>query len=312
MIENRLHEPVLLEEVINLMNGHTQIVVDATCGNGGHALNMAMTYRNSIESLYCFDKDRESIKIAIERLSEFPFVKFIPKSYVYIKDMLTKDGKKADFILFDLGLSMWQIKESKRGFTYKREEILDMRFDRNAGTPLFVELKKLSPERLSDILRAYGDVRGAKKIADFIVKERKRREIKTTQDLTKLLKDIRIPEKEIQKIFMALRIHINNELRELADGITGALTVLRNGGIIAFITYHSIEDRMVKKIANIPGFKKIQPYPLKPDEKEIKRNKAARSAKLRAFLKGENYVEEAAHSVFDSVVASFPPSPSGT
>ncbi len=309
MNENRLHEPVLLEEVINIMQGHTNVVVDATCGNGGHTLSMAMTYSDSISALYCFDRDSDSLKIAERRLSEFPFVKLIPGSYVFIRDILKEDKKEADFILFDLGLSMWQIKSSGRGFTYRSKEPLDMRFNREKGDPLFVELKRLSPNTLTDILKTYGDVKGAGKIAEFIVKERKRREIRTTQDFTNLLKEIYVSDKEIQKIYMALRIYINDELKELSKGIVNALSVLKKGGIVAFITYHSVEDRMVKKIAYLPGMEKIKPYPIKPTPEEIKKNKSARSAKLRAFIKGEDYAEEAARSVFTAVVSSFPPSP---
>ncbi len=312
MNNSGLHEPVLLEEVINIMKEHHEVVVDATCGNGGHSLKIASSYRDSIKALYCFDKDSESMEIAKKRLSEFTFIKCINGSYTLIGDILKRENRKADFILFDLGLSMWQIKSSKRGFTFKKSENLDMRFNKDSGVPLFIELKKINPEKLSYILKIYGDVKGAKKIATYIVKERKRTVVKTTEDLTRLLRNLHVPEKEIQKVFMALRIYINDELRELTEGIIGALSVLKTNGIVAFITYHSIEDRIVKKIDTVLGMQRIKPYPIKPSYEEIQRNKAARSAKLRAFLKGENYVEETARSIFSAVVSAFPPSPYST
>lgn len=288
------------------MKGHTEVIVDATCGNGGHSYHIAFSYKNSIKVLYCFDKDTDSLKIAKERLKEFNFIKYINRTYTHLGNVLTKEGKMADFILFDLGLSMWQIKSSKRGFSFKSNEILDMRFNPNEGIPLFVTLKKIDPITLSHVLKTYGDVKGAKNIATHIVRERKRKEIRTTWDLIEVLKQIHVSEKEVQKIFMALRIYVNNELIELAKGIPEALKYAKKGGILAFITYHSVEDRIVKKIAQLSYVKKIKPYPIKPTQSEIKNNKAARSAKLRAFIKGEDYAEETTYTFFTSLVDSFP------
>jgi len=306
MVKIKLHKPVLLEEVLDLINADREVIVDTTCGNGGHAYNMAYTYKDSIKTLYCFDKDPISLQIAKDRLMEFDFVRCINKSYAEIESVLKKDVIRADFILFDLGLSMWQITSSQRGFSFKSDEILDMRYNPENGLPVYLILQRINPIDLARVFKAYGDVKGARKLANVIVRERKRTKIKTTFDLVGILKKQYLSEKEIQKVFMSLRIYVNNELIELITGITRALNVLNNNGIIAFITYHSIEDRIVKRISNIQGMAKIKPYPIKPKEAEIKHNKSARSAKLRAFIKGEDYVEETSHTVFNTMAFDFP------
>ena len=152
MQNNELHEPVLVDEIIQIMKEHNKrVIVDATCGNGGHSLKIAQVYGKYIETLLCFEKDPESIQIAKERLSSFNFIFFFQKSYSQISDTLNKEGKKADFIIFDLGLSMWQIKSSKRGFTFKKNEKLDMRFNTEKGVPLFTELQRITPQKLESI-----------------------------------------------------------------------------------------------------------------------------------------------------------------
>jgi len=306
MMAIKFHKPVLLEEVLNLMNDNMEVIVDATCGNGGHSYKIAYTHKDTIKRLYCFDKDPTSLQIAKERLLEFDFVRCINKSYVEVGSVLKKNKKRADFILFDLGLSMWQITSSQRGFSFKSDEILDMRYNPENGLPVYLILQRINPIDLAKVFKAYGDVKGARKLANVIVRERKRTKIKTTFDLVGILKTQYLSEKEIQKVFMSLRIYVNNELQELITGITRALNVLNNNGIIAFITYHSIEDRIVKRISNIQGMVKIKPYPIKPKEDEIKQNKSARSAKLRAFIKGGDYVEETPYTLFNTMARDFP------
>ncbi len=305
-MNNALHIPVLANEIVDIMNGYERIVVDATCGNGGHSYIIATTYTSAIKILFCFDKDTESLEIAKGRLSEFGFVKFIPESYTSIYQTLKSLDIRATFVLFDLGLSMWQIKGSGRGFTFKENEPLDMRFNPNEGLPLSQLLKKLLPQEIETILKTYGEVKQAGKIATQIVRERKRIDFNTTYELVSLLRHLGLSNNELQKVFMAFRIYVNKELHELVDGIKAALSATEQGGRIAFITYHSIEDRIIKRIAKIKGIYKVEPFPIYPSSEEIKANRAARSAKLRVFEKGVKDVKETDYAIIDSMVSSFP------
>ncbi len=301
-----VHIPVLADEIISMLKGYEKIVVDATCGNGGHSYIFATQLADNIQRLFCFDKDTETLKIAQNRLNKFSFVEFVPESYTAIKRVLENANLRATFVLFDLGLSMWQIKKSNRGFTFHENEPLDMRYDIREGEPLSHFLKKMLPEEIENILKTYGEVKKASKIAVSIVRERKRTEFKTTLELVNLLRHLGLPTSEIQKVFMAFRIYVNRELHTLVEGIKSAIEATQKGGRIAFITYHSIEDRIVKKISKIEGMKKVEPYPIFPTQKEIKQNRAARSAKLRVFEKGVDDVKETNYTIIDSMVSSFP------
>lgn len=305
-MNNVIHIPVLVREIMNMIKGHSKVIVDATCGNGGHSYLIAEEFSDRIKKMFCFDKDTESMEVARVRLQSFDFIEFVPQSYTHIALTLKNFGERANFVLFDLGLSMWQIKSSGRGFTFKEDEPLDMRFDTRKGLPLHLLIKRLLPGEIEEILKTYGEVKRAGKIAQAIVRERKRIEINTTLKLVNILRGVGLPDSEIQKVFMAFRIYTNKELHELVEGIKSAIEATEKGGRIAFITYHSIEDRIIKRLSHIKGINKVEPYPIFPKEEEIKQNRAARSAKLRVFEKGVNNVEETDFALIYSMVSSFP------
>ncbi len=280
------HTPVMASEVTAFLTPQDRVIVDATCGNGGHTALLARKAQEAV-LIVCMDRDEESIKIAQSRINDRR-VKFVHARYAEIQRILLGYGeKKANFFLYDLGLSSFQIESSNAGFTFKSDEPLDMRFDRSKGFPLSYYLTKLSRDELADILHFYGEVRNARGIAKAIAGRGKRAGITTTFELIDTVKKqgIFLSSANIQKMFMAFRIFVNNELAELVYGIENGIRMLAIGGRMVFITYHSLEDRIVKNVKKVEGMEPFFKRPVYPRKDEITRNRKSRSAKLRVFIK---------------------------
>jgi 16S rRNA (cytosine1402-N4)-methyltransferase len=228
----------------------------------------------------CIDIDIEQLFIARENLSKFGgrFI-IINSDYKNVGNLLKIN---VDSILIDAGLSSYQL-ESERGFSFKIDAPLDMRFNPHIGKPVKDLIKELSVEEISEILIKYGDVRNPQFIAKKIKEYLPETTFQLKEILISYLKRERL-KKEIAKVFQSFRIYVNDEIQNLNRGIIGSYNVLRDGGRLGVITYHSKEDKIVIKTAKDTGFKKILKGK-KPSRDEINRNKKARSAKLRVFEK---------------------------
>ena len=294
------HVTVLLEpavEALNLKKG--MVVVDATFGFGGHSMAIAKCIGKSGQ-LVSFDADASVFSEATqEELSSFANFSFAAENFRHMHSVLTDRGVTGiDAALFDLGLSSTQLELSGRGFSFQKDEPLLMTFSAQPSesdvTGVTI-VNNWSAETIATILRGFGDERYAWRIAQGIVKERKIGEITTTRQLVDIIKRS-TPSgyhhgkaHPATRTFQALRMAANDELGSIDKGIEGAFTLLRSGGRIAVISFHSIEDRLVKQLfkkkveqgIGIAVFKK----PVIPNEAELLRNPRSRSAKLRVIEK---------------------------
>jgi len=303
------HIPVLLNEVIDGLNIHPDgIYMDGTVGGGGHSFEIAS--RLSAEGrLFCFDKDPEAIEAAGQRLSPFPNVKII-RSDFRDAGMALEDWKgKVNGALLDLGVSSHQLDVAERGFSYAKEGKLDMRMS-DSGMTAADAVNTLSFEELCRILRDYGDENFAPQIANRIIKRREVQPFETTTDLSDVVVSafppaVRRKEKHpAKKTFQALRIYVNDEMGALEEGLGAILDLLAPGGRFCVITFHSIEDRLVKQYfaklqqgctcppefpvcvcGNKEKAKAVTRKPIIAGETEMETNRRARSAKLRIIEK---------------------------
>ena len=305
------HKPVLKEKVIEyLIIDKSGTYVDATVGTGGHAASI-LEQLNEGGKLLGTDKDNESIKIAEERLKRFEKkVEFFNQSYSHLPEILkSQNVEKIRGVLFDLGLSSYQLDTPERGFSYSDNGPLDMRFDQQNGKTAFKVINNYTAEELTRVFKEYGEERFSKKIAQAIIQNRKFKKIESTKELKDIVKSIiktKIDMKTLSRVFQALRIEVNNELSELKKGLDAGVEALVPGGRVCVISYHSLEDRIVKnrfselaKGCTCPpdfpvctcGGKKILKVltrkPVIPDQEEIEENPRARSAKMRVAEKIE-------------------------
>ena len=302
------HEPVLLREVIRgLEPGPGGVYVDATVGGGGHALEIIKKIQPG-GTLIGMDQDGEALLAAEKNLKEYASA-FIPlRSNFYLLEKALRDIDIApvDGILFDLGVSSYQLDNPERGFSYHGEAPLDMRMDQRERATAKDLVNTLSKQELTDIIKRFGEEKWAQRIAGFIVASREKKgAIKTTSELVDIIKAA-IPARArregphpARRTFQALRIALNRELDIIPAALTQAAEILRPGGRIAVITFHSLEDRLVKRtFLELQGICKCPPdipictcpvgpikiltrKPLVPDTNELERNPRARSAKLR-------------------------------
>lgn len=303
------HKPVLLQEVIEALNIRQDgIYVDGTLGGAGHACEVCR--RLSGGRFVGIDRDADAIRAAAERLKEFPFASVVQSNYSEMKEVLASLGiEKVSGILLDLGVSSYQLDTPERGFSYMEEEApLDMRMDRRMELTARDIVNGYSEAELFRIIRDYGEDPFAKNIAKHIVRCREKKELVTCGDLNEAIRAA-IPMK-IQKTlghpskrtFQAVRIELNGELKALQETLDGLIDLLEENGRLCIITFHSLEDRIVKsgfrKRENPcecpPGFpvcvcgrksagRVVTRKPVLPGEKECEENKRARSAKLRVF-----------------------------
>jgi 16S rRNA (cytosine1402-N4)-methyltransferase len=301
------HQPVLLKESIYGLNiKQNGIYVDATFGGGGHSAEI-LKRLSSKGSLIAFDQDQDALKNKPddERLI------LINQNFRYMRNFLKLfNAIPVDGILADLGVSSHQLDVAERGFSLRFEGDLDLRMNRMKGLTAAQIIHSYPAIKLKEIFSRYGELKNAAKIAGRIEKVRSVQEIKTTGHLKEALKNMYPAQQEhkfLAKVFQALRIEVNDELGALKDFLDQSLEVLRPGGRLVIISYHSLEDRLVKNIfrtGNTEGelkkdfygnietkFRVISKKPLTPGEEELKENKRARSAKMRIAEKNNDQAE---------------------
>lgn len=300
------HIPALLTESIDALNINAcGSYVDATFGGGGHS-RAILQRLGPAGHLYGFDRDLDALRNAPDD-SRFTFVH---SDYRFIPNFLHYYGcDKADGILADLGVSFHHFDSGERGFSFREDAPLDMRMNRKGERTAAQIIADASPEKLESIFRAYTDLKRPRLLANAIVNARSASPILTTSQLTDALTPALNPKnlkKDLAQAFQALRIETNDELHSLQRLLLNSLSVLKPGGRFAIITYHSIEDRMVKNFfrsGNLEGkveqdfygrvltpWKQITRNPVVPSAEEIERNPRSRSAKLRvAELIDDNY-----------------------
>lgn len=291
------HTPVLLQESVNGLNIHQDgIYVDVTFGGGGHSREILSRLGNN-GHLYSFDQDADSEKniVADDRFT------FVRSNFRYIRNwMRYYHVEHIDGILADLGVSSHHFDDETRGFSFRFDAPLDMRMNKRAGGTAASVLNSYTEEQLAQIFYLYGELKNARKIASAIIKARMDKPINTTSDLlmaTEKLFQKEREKKEMAKMFQALRIEVNQEMGALKEMLTSATELLREGGRLSVITYHSLEDRMVKNImktGNPEGkvekdffgrscspFQLVNSKVIVPSSEEQQTNPRSRSAKLR-------------------------------
>ncbi|OGN12509.1 MAG: 16S rRNA (cytosine(1402)-N(4))-methyltransferase [Candidatus Yanofskybacteria bacterium RIFCSPHIGHO2_02_FULL_43_15c] len=292
-----MHKPVLLDEVLNYLDpGPGMKVIDATINGGGHGLAIAERIQPD-GKLLGIEWDNEifkSLKFKIESL-DLENITLINDSYVNLKKIAEKNGfTKADGVLFDFGISFWHL-ESGRGFSFQKDEILDMRFSPDLAVSALEIVNQWTEKELEKVIKEYGEESFARQIAREITEERKEGIIKTTGQLVGVIKKA-VPNwyanrrlHPATKTFQALRMAVNHELENIEKGIRAALEVLKPGGRLAVISFHGLEGKVVKKVAmeaKKEGILKIiTKNVIRPSWEEIKNNPRARSAKLRVYEK---------------------------
>ena len=301
-----LHKSVLLEESIDFLNiKEDGVYVDATLGFGGHSLEILK--RNKKGFLFAFDQDSEAIAYSTERLKDYHNYKIIKSNFCNMKECLLKENiEKVDGILCDIGVSSMQLDEDYRGFSYHKDARLDMRMNTEQDFSAYEVVNNYSYEDLVRILRDYGEEKYASSIARNIVKDRETKPIETTLELVEIIKKS-MPAKELRnghparKTFQAIRIEVNHELEVLESALIQALDLINVGGRVCVITFHSLEDRIVKntfkkysevdsKFAKLPFVPeeylpkyKIVCKGITASDEEVLDNNRARSARLRVI-----------------------------
>lgn len=295
------HKPVLLKESVDaLVSSPDGIYADATFGGGGHSREI-LSRLSEKGRLIAFDRDEDALKGAFDD----PRFKLIHNNFRFIHNYsLLETESGFDGVLADLGVSSHQFDTAERGFSFRYDAPLDMRMNTQAQLTAQDVVNEYPVEELAKIFRIYGEVENAYKLASLIVSKRALSPIGTTDDLDKAIESVTpkfAQHKYLAKVYQALRIEVNQEMRSLEKFLEGATKALKSRGRLAVITYHSLEDRMVKnfiKSGNVDGEvekdvfgRSVQPLeavnrkPILPLEEEISENTRARSAKLRIAVK---------------------------
>lgn len=298
------HIPVLMKDSVDGLNiGSAGIYVDVTFGGGGHSREI-LSRLDADGHLYSFDQDADAEKNIINdnRLT------FVRSNFRYLKNWMRYYGvDHIDGLLADLGVSSHHFDDESRGFSFRFDAPLDMRMNKRDGTTAADVVNTYDEERLADIFYLYGELKNSRKIAAALVKARAAHKIETTQDFIGAVESLFMREREkkdMAKLFQALRIEVNNEMTALKEMLRSATELLRPGGRLSVITYHSLEDRIVKnvmKTGNPEGkmkqdfFGRIEtPFTLinnkviTPDDEELANNPRSRSAKLRIAEKKDD------------------------
>ena len=295
-MENKItHIPVLAKEVIGyLAPKEGMVILDCTVGMGGHAEEV-LKLIGSTGCLIGIDRDAEILKEAKLRLSKTSDrFRLFHSNYMDLDSVLNAAGiGELDGAIFDLGASSFQFDNAERGFSIKADGPLDMRMDKSETLRAADIVNRYSRPELIDIFEKYGDEHFARRIADRIIRERKREIIHTTGRLAGIIQEA-LPYKfrfrrihPATKVFMALRIAVNGEIESLEMGLSKAVAVLKEDSRLCVISFHSVEDRMVKnkfkELAKTGNFKLITKKPIQPSEGEMESNPRSRSAKLRVI-----------------------------
>ena len=297
MIVEGYHIPVLLKESVDGLEIKPDgVYVDVTFGGGGHSREI-LSRLGAEGHLYSFDQDEDAEQniVSDERFT------FVRSNFRYLKNWMRYYGiEEIDGLLADLGVSSHHFDDETRGFSFRFDAPLDMRMNKRSGKTAADIVNNYSEEQLSDIFYIYGELKNARRIASAIVKARAEKHIETTSDLLQVLginEDNGLWKKDAAKLFQALRIEVNHEMDALKEMLNGARDLICEGGRLSVITYHSLEDRLVKnmmKAGNVEGkvkqdffgrtespFRQIGGKVIVPDEEEQVRNPRSRSAKLR-------------------------------
>ncbi len=295
------HETVLLEEAIQYLNIKPNgIYVDGTIGGAGHSKLILKHLKDGF--LFGFDQDDYAIKVAKDVLKDYSNYKIIKSNFKYLKEKLAEENVFGiDGILLDLGLSSFQIDDEKRGFTYLKDTTLDMRMNQDQELTAQMILNTYTLEDLARIFFVYGEEKNSFKIAHKIIDKRP---LLTTMDLVKITDQVNYKEKghSAKRVFQALRIAVNDELKVLEEVLKDAVDLLNTDGRLVVISFHSLEDRIVKHFfkeesetftpKNMPILREdtskmeiITRKPVYPSEEEYQRNPRSKSAKLRAARK---------------------------
>ncbi len=296
------HRPVLLNESIEALQIKSDgIYADLTFGGGGHAMAILENLREG--TLYAFDQDPDAEENA-KRITSKSF-RFIKSNFKYVDKFLKLHGvKQVDGILADLGVSSHQIDTPERGFSTRFDGELDMRMDKTSGKSARQVIQKYSEEDLHKIFGMYGEIKNARTLATAVVRARNEKQLRTNDDLKAVLNDLAPRNREFKyfaQVFQALRIEVNDELDVLKDMLVRCVEVLKPGGRLVVISYHSLEDRIVKNFFRSGKFsgevekdiygnelkplKSITRRPIVPNALELAENNRARSAKMRVAEK---------------------------
>lgn len=303
-----MHKSVLLNEAVYYLNlKDDSIVIDCTLGYGGHSSLILSKIPKGF--LYAFDQDKEAINYAEKRLDTInKNYEIINTNFKNLKKCMEDKEIKADAILFDLGVSSPQLDNAERGFSFHKDAVLDMRMNKDDIKTAYDVVNNYSKEQLINIFYKYGEEKYSVSIASAIVKYRENKKIETTLELAEIIKSS-VPLKyrnqthPARKVFQAIRIEVNNELEVFETALIDALSLLKKGGRICVITFHSLEDKICKRIFNEvssipPELKKLPIVPseyepkykiianITPTEEEIKENPRARSSRLRVIERG--------------------------
>lgn len=306
MTDNNMvyHIPVLLKESVDGLDINPDgVYVDVTFGGGGHSREILSRLGDN-GYLFSFDQDAD----AENNIVDDPRFTFVHSNFRWLSNwMRYYDIEHIDGLLADLGVSSHHFDDAERGFSFRYDAPLDMRMNREGGKTAADIVNDDTEEHLADIFYLYGELRRSRQIAAAIVKARQRKPILTTQDFLQVVDPLFRREKEkkdMARLFQALRIEVNHEMQALSEMLTSATRLLAKGGRLSVITYHSLEDRMVKNImksGNVNGKveedpvygRKASPYNLVnnkvivPSDEEVERNPRSRSAKLRIAEKKE-------------------------
>lgn len=301
MEEAVYHVPVLLNECVDgLCIDPDGVYADVTFGGGGHS-KAIVSKLGEKGHLYSFDQDADAERNALDD-ERFTFVR---SNFRYLKNWMRYYGvEQLDGLLADLGVSSHHFDDSTRGFSFRFEGKLDMRMNQRAQLTAADVLNNYSDDRLADIFYLYGEIRNARKLASLIVKARAQARIETIEDFMTVIKPLfgrEREKKELAKVFQALRIEVNQEMEALKEMLTAAAELIRPGGRLVVLTYHSLEDRMVKnliKTGNVEGkmeqdffgnincpLRAVNNKVIVAGEEEQSRNPRSRSAKLRVAEK---------------------------
>lgn len=295
------HQPVMVDEVINFLKPQRGgVFVDCTLGGGGHVRAMLGQLKTKSEKLKIIgiDRDAEAIEYAKEKLQKYDNVILVKDNFANIENIL-KDQKikKVEGILLDLGVSSRQLDDESRGFSFRdnEDQALDMRMDKEQEKSAYDIINYYSERELERIIREYGEERRYRQIAREIVIARKMKRIETTGELVDIISGITPGKLKYRRkhfatnVFRAIRIEVNDELDAIADTLPLMINLLAKGGVLVVISFHSLEDRIVKNIFKSFNLEYPEKYriltkkPLVPSAEEIESNRRARSAKMRAI-----------------------------
>ena len=315
-LENTKHHPVMLNQVLSIISPqHGGTFIDCTFGGGGYS-KAILKYPNT--KVYAIDRDKSTQQYANNLLEKFPNrFNFFQNKFSNLNQIINFEHRPRA-IIFDLGLSSFQLANQKKGFSFKSKGFLSMEMGMNKYSAFDV-VNKLDKEYLANIIKFYGEEKDGRKIASNIIKHRNIQKIKSSEELASIINSAKKNYKNYKKnpatkTFQAIRIFVNQELTELISGLIAAAELLKNGGMLVVVSFHSLEDRIVKhffslysNLRNKPSrylplneeksnlFKILSKKPFLPDKDEVEKNIRSRSAKLRYAIRNNNsffYPEE--------------------